>query len=274
MSEACGTVFSNRPGDIGVGTVGRPLPGVRIRIVGTDGRDVADGTEGELWCAGEFLFIGYWNDPEANQRAVVDGWFRTGDQVVRDDHGRYRIVGRTGLMIKRGGIFVSPYEVEAALEHPAIRECLAVGMPSERWGQEFETFVVLQEPISAADLQVYAARVLGEPSRPVRYWLRPPHRQDGRRQDSTLGYRQAPRCCELVERTQIAAVTPVPMPVSYAPAPTDARERQLRNGAAGEIGQTIGCRSETDALQARSVDWQRARAAIEGSLSLSTLKQA
>lgn len=174
MSEACGTVFSNRPGDIGVGTVGRPLPGVRIRIVGTDGRDVADGTEGELWCAGEFLFIGYWNDPEATQRAVVDGWFRTGDQVVRDDHGRYRIVGRTGLMIKRGGIFVSPYEVEAALaKHPAIRECLAVGMPSERWGQEVETFVVLQEPISAADLQVYAARVLGEPSRPVRYWSVP-----------------------------------------------------------------------------------------------------
>jgi acyl-CoA synthetase (AMP-forming)/AMP-acid ligase II len=174
MTEACGTLFSNRPGDIGVGTVGRPLPGVRIRVVGTDGRDVADGAVGELWCAGEFLFTGYWNDPEATQRAVIDGWFRTGDQVVRDEHGRYRIVGRTGLMIKRGGIFVSPYEVEAALvRHPAVRECLAVGRPSERWGQEVEVFVVLQEPVSATDLQAYAARALGEPSRPTRYWSVP-----------------------------------------------------------------------------------------------------
>jgi acyl-CoA synthetase (AMP-forming)/AMP-acid ligase II len=171
MIEACGTLFSNRPGDISVGTVGRPLPGVRVRIVGIDGRDVADGTEGELWCAGEFLFTGYWNDPEATRRAVVDGWFKTGDQVVRDDHGRYRIVGRTGFMIKRGGIFVSPYEVEAALaKHLAIRECLAVGAPSERWGQEVEVFVVMHEPISPADLHRYAARVLGEPSRPARYW--------------------------------------------------------------------------------------------------------
>ena len=63
MTEACGSIFSNRPDDIGVGTVGRPLPGIHIGIVGPDDRDVPDGTVGELLCTGDFLFVGYWNDP-------------------------------------------------------------------------------------------------------------------------------------------------------------------------------------------------------------------
>src|SRR5262249_50180735 len=102
MTEACGAIFSNRLGDIGVGTIGRPFTGAHSRIVGRDGRDVPDGTAGELWCAGDVLFSEYWNDPETTRRAVVDGWFKTGDQAVRDHDGRYQIVGRTGFMIKRG----------------------------------------------------------------------------------------------------------------------------------------------------------------------------
>jgi long-chain acyl-CoA synthetase len=174
MTEACGNILFNRPGDVGEGTVGRPFPGVRIRIVGPDGRDVPDETVGELWCTGDFLFARYWNDPDATRRALVDGWFRTGDQAIRDRHGRYRIVGRTGFMIKRGGIFVSPFEVEAALaQHPAIAECMATGTPSEQWGQEVEAFLVLKRTVSAADLHAHAAQALGEPSRPVRYWSVP-----------------------------------------------------------------------------------------------------
>jgi acyl-CoA synthetase (AMP-forming)/AMP-acid ligase II len=174
MTEACGNILFNRPDDVGVGTVGQPFPGVRIRIVGPDGRDVPDGTAGELWCAGDFLFSGYWNDPAATRRAMMEGWFRTGDQAILDRDGRYRIVGRTGLMIKRGGIFVSPYEVEAALtRHPAIAECIAIGAPSERWGQEVEAFLVLKKAIAAADLYAHAAVALGEPSRPVRFWSVP-----------------------------------------------------------------------------------------------------
>jgi long-chain acyl-CoA synthetase len=174
MTEACGNITFNRPGDVGEGSVGRPFPGVRIRIVGPDGRDVPDGTVGELWCAGNFLFARYWNDPDATRRALVDGWFRTGDQAVRDPHGRYRIVGRVGFMIKRGGIFVSPFEVEAALaQHPAIAECMATGAPSERWGQEVEAFLVLRQTVSAENLHAHAAQTLGEPSRPVRFWSVP-----------------------------------------------------------------------------------------------------
>jgi long-chain acyl-CoA synthetase len=174
MTEAGGNITFNRPGDVGEGTVGRPFPGVRIRIVGPDGHDVPDGTTGELWCTGDFLFARYWNDPDATQRAMVEGWFRTGDHAVRDHHGRYRIVGRTGFMIKRGGIFVSPFEVEAALaQHPAIAECMATGAPSEQWGQEVEAFLVLKRTVAAADLHAHAAQTLGEPSRPVRFWSVP-----------------------------------------------------------------------------------------------------
>jgi acyl-CoA synthetase (AMP-forming)/AMP-acid ligase II len=171
MTEACGAIFSNRPGDIGVGTIGRPFPGVDVRIVGPGGRDVPDGTTGELWCKGDFLFSGYWNDPDATRRVMVDGWFKTGDQAVRDNDGRYRIVGRTPFMIKRGGIFVSPFEVEGALaKHTAIADCIAAGMPSEKWRQEVEAFIVLIQTISVADLRAHAAAALGEPSRPVRFW--------------------------------------------------------------------------------------------------------
>jgi acyl-CoA synthetase (AMP-forming)/AMP-acid ligase II len=171
QTESSGVIISNRLGDIGAGTVGRPFPGVHIRVVGPDGRDVPDGSVGELWCAGDVLFAGYWNDPDATRRAVVDGWLRTGDQAVRDEDGRCRMVGRTGFMIKRGGIFVSPYEVEAALaEHTGIADCMAAGAPSERWGQEVEAFVVLKKTVPVAELHAHAARALGEPSRPVLFW--------------------------------------------------------------------------------------------------------
>jgi acyl-CoA synthetase (AMP-forming)/AMP-acid ligase II len=163
----------NRPDDICPGTIGRPIPGLRVRIVGPNG-DVPNGTVGELWIAGDFLFSGYWNDPDATQRAMVGEWYRTGDQAVRDDEGRYRIVGRSGFMIKHGGIFVSPFEVEAALaEHPAIAESLVTGAPNEKWGQEVEAFVVLRHRIPVADLHAHTAATLGEPNRPVRFWQVP-----------------------------------------------------------------------------------------------------
>ena len=173
ITEAFSGLFMNRPDDICPGTVGRPIPGLRVRIVGPNG-DVPDGTVGELWLAGDFLFSGYWNDPDATRRAMVGDWYRTGDQAIRDREGRYRIVGRTGFMIKHGGIFVSPFEVEAALaEHSAIAESLVTGAPNEKWGQEVEAFVVLRHRISLADLQAHAAATLGEPNRPVRFWAVP-----------------------------------------------------------------------------------------------------
>lgn len=174
LSETCGNILFNRPGDHGVGTVGRPFPGVRIRIAGPEGQDVPDGTMGELWCAGDFLFAGYWNDPDATRRAMTEGWYRTGDQAIRDHDGRYRIVGRTGFVFKRGGIPVSPYEIESALAlHPAISDCLVIGVPSERWGKEAEAFLVLNQTIPVGDLHAHAAALLGEPRRPVRFWSVP-----------------------------------------------------------------------------------------------------
>jgi long-chain acyl-CoA synthetase len=171
MTETCSCVLSNRLGDHEVGTVGRPLRNVQVRIVGTDDRDVPDGDVGEMWLAGDFLFSGYWNDPEATQRATDGGWFRTGDQFVRNRSGRYRFVGRGGHTIKRGGILGSVFEIESALmRHPAVAECVAITVPSKEWGQDIEVFVKLRSTVSATALHAHADMTCGIFMRPSRYW--------------------------------------------------------------------------------------------------------
>jgi long-chain acyl-CoA synthetase len=174
MTEACSCVLFNRPDDHKIGTVGRPLPIVQARIVGTDGRDVPDGDVGELWLAGDFLASGYWNNPEATLQALSDGWLKTGDQFIRDPSGRYRFVGRGWHIIKHGGVGVSPFEVESAMmRHPAIAQCVAIGVPSDEWGQDVEVFVTLRSPVSAAELRLHAAETLSLAGRPARYWSIP-----------------------------------------------------------------------------------------------------
>jgi long-chain acyl-CoA synthetase len=171
MTETCSCVLLNRPGDHEIGSAGRPLPNLQVRIVGTDGRDVPDGNVGEMWLAGDFLFSGYWNDPEATQRVTNGGWFTTGDQFVREESGRYRFIGRAGHTIKRGGILGSVFEIESAFMcHPAIAECVAITVPSKEWGEDIEVFVKLRSAISATELHAHADTTCGIFMRPSRYW--------------------------------------------------------------------------------------------------------
>jgi acyl-CoA synthetase (AMP-forming)/AMP-acid ligase II len=171
MTETCSCVLFNRPGDHEVGTVGRPIPNVEVRIVGSEDRDVLDGDVGEMWLAGDFLFSGYWNDPEATQRATYGGWFRTGDQFIRHPSDRYRFVGRGGYSIKRGGILGSVFEIESAfMRHPAVAECVAVTVPSKEWGQDIELFLKLRSSVSAIELRAHADMTCGIFMRPSRYW--------------------------------------------------------------------------------------------------------
>lgn len=118
------------------GTVGTPLPGVEVRLVGDDDREAPDGAPGELRVRGETVFLEYWDRPEATREAFDDGWFRTGDQAVLEN-GAYRILGRTSVdILKTGGYKVSALEIEEALrEHPAIAECAVVGVPDPEWGE-------------------------------------------------------------------------------------------------------------------------------------------
>jgi len=120
--------LSNRPGDIAYGTTGRPVPGYDLELRGDDGSAVADGEEGALWVRGPTACSGYWADRARSLATFHGPWTRTGDRYVRDTDGRWTFSGRADDMLKVGGIWVSPFEVESALvEHPAVLEAAVVG---------------------------------------------------------------------------------------------------------------------------------------------------
>ncbi len=128
------------------GSVGRPLPGVEVRLVGEECEPVAPGTAGEIEVRGPNVFTEYWGKPEATRDAFRDGWFRTGDTAVVENDV-YRILGRTNIdILKTGGHKVSALEIEEALrEHPAVAECAVVGLPDEEWGERVVAAVVLKD---------------------------------------------------------------------------------------------------------------------------------
>jgi malonyl-CoA/methylmalonyl-CoA synthetase len=128
------------------GSVGTPLPGVEVRLVGDDGNPVPPGTPGEIEVRGPNVFAEYWDQPDATRAAFRDGWFRTGDTAMVEG-GVYRILGRTNVdILKTGGHRVSALEIEEALRaHPAVAECAVVGVPDPEWGERVAAAVVLKD---------------------------------------------------------------------------------------------------------------------------------
>jgi acyl-CoA synthetase (AMP-forming)/AMP-acid ligase II len=134
---------------------GTPLPLIDIRIIGADGKDVADGSIGEFIIRAPCIFKGYWRQPEATAAALVDGWYRTGDAGYRAPDGLLYIVDRTKDMIISGGENIYSTEVEQALiQHPCVSQVAVVGVPDERWGEKVVAAVVLAngKDVSEADL--------------------------------------------------------------------------------------------------------------------------
>jgi benzoate-CoA ligase family protein len=122
--------ISNRPGEVRPGSSGRPVEGYQTRILGDDGRPVDQGAIGNLWVKGETAAPFYLNQEALTRGAFVGGWVLTGDEYHVDEDGYYWHAGRTDDMLKVGGIWVSPVEVESTLAgHPAVIECAVVGMP-------------------------------------------------------------------------------------------------------------------------------------------------
>ena len=152
------------------GTVGRPLPGISVRLIDPDvadlGRivDVADGTQGEIVIRGPNLFSGYWNRPEDTQRALLDGYLRSGDLAVREADGMLRIVGRSSVdIIKTRGFKVGAVEIEDCLQHhPAVQEVAVVGVPDADQGERIVAAVTskLDAHVTADALRHYAQRHL------------------------------------------------------------------------------------------------------------------
>jgi malonyl-CoA/methylmalonyl-CoA synthetase len=141
------------------GFVGQPLPGVDVRLVDDDGRDVAEGMPGELEVRGPAVCLEYWQRPDDTRDAFRDGWFRTGDVAVWEN-GSYRLLGRSNVdIIKTGGYKVSALEIEEILRtHPAIAECAVVGVHDEDWGERVSAAVELRmgASLSLDELQQWA----------------------------------------------------------------------------------------------------------------------
>ncbi len=120
--------LSNRPGAVRYGTSGMPVPGYELRILGDDGEPVAAGEVGELQINGPTAAMAYWNNRDKTRDTFQGSWTRSGDKYTVDADGYYVYSGRSDDMLKVGGIYVSPIEVEAALiTHPAVLEAAVIG---------------------------------------------------------------------------------------------------------------------------------------------------
>jgi len=138
--------------------IGRPVPGVELRIVDDDGRSLEPGGVGELWIRSPAAMDGYLNAADETRVVLQDGWFRTGDLASLSSDGSVRIVGRKKELILRGGYSVVPGEVEAALlTHPAVAEAAVIGIPHDELGEEVAAFVILHPEATAGpeELVVY-----------------------------------------------------------------------------------------------------------------------
>ncbi len=138
------------------GSIGQPNFYLEARVVDEDGRDCPPGQPGELWLRGETVTPGYWRQAEQTAAAITDGWFRTGDVVMRDREGFFFVVDRKKHMFISGGENVYPAEVERALTtHPCVRQAAVIGVPDARWGEVGHAFLVADgsPPVDATSLR-------------------------------------------------------------------------------------------------------------------------
>jgi 4-hydroxybenzoate-CoA ligase len=144
-TEMLQTFLSNRPGDVRYGSTGKPVPGYDVKIVDEHGGEVAAGEIGELVVRGPTAAEGYWNQRAKNRRTFAGEWTCTGDKYVRDQDGYYHYCGRTDDMFKVNGMWVSPFEVEAALvSHEAVLEAAVIGRPDGDGLIKPKAFIVLK----------------------------------------------------------------------------------------------------------------------------------
>ena len=138
-------------------TVGREATLVQTRLVTDNGADAAPGGKGELWVRGPNVMTGYWGDPAATGLVFDNGWYKTGDVVVRDELGFNYIVDRVRDVVISGGLNVYPAEVEAAISrHPAVLDVAVIGVPDERWGESVKAVVVLKPSATTDESQLLA----------------------------------------------------------------------------------------------------------------------
>ncbi|MFO0948081.1 MAG: AMP-binding protein [Planctomycetota bacterium] len=154
---------TTEPLEIRVTTVGKPIPGVEVKLVDpVTEEETSDNQPGELWARGHGIMIGYYNKPEATAQIITpDGWLKTGDLAQLTPTGHYRITGRIKDMIIRGGENVYPREIEEFLiTHPMIREVQVVGLPDQHYGEQISAWIILKskDSIDEAELKEFCKR--------------------------------------------------------------------------------------------------------------------
>jgi benzoate-CoA ligase len=144
--------LSNQPGTIRPGSTGKPVPGYELKLLDDDGREVAQGEIGTLMVRGDSAAQFYWRKREKTRKTMQGEWINTGDKYYMDGEGYYWCAGRSDDMLKVGGIWVPPVEVEnCLLEHQAVLECAVVGRKDEQALVKPKAFVVLRERTAPSD---------------------------------------------------------------------------------------------------------------------------
>lgn len=182
MTEACPTLTFLTAEDHDRGeqqrySVGRPLPGVEVRVCDDDGLPVPQGDVGEVCARGGNIMIGYWQDPDSSAKVFRDGWYRTGDLGRFDEDGYLYLVDRLDDMIVTGGENVYSLEVENALAtYPGALQVAVVGVPDDMWGKRVHGIVVLAPDAAAtateADLAAHAKQTIASYKVPKSWELR------------------------------------------------------------------------------------------------------
>ncbi len=171
-TEALHMVIANGPGHVRPGSSGKVIPGFEARIVDDDNRELATGEIGNLIVKADSVCAYYWNQHQKTKDTIEGHWIRTGDKYYQDDDGYFWYAGRTDDMLKVGGMWISPIEIEnVLLEHVAVREAAVVARPDEQQLPHTVACVVLNldfDPTAAlaSDLQAFVSGRLGSFKRP------------------------------------------------------------------------------------------------------------
>ena len=137
--------LSNRPGQVRYGTTGQRIDGYQLRLIGDDGNQVATGEIGELHVCGPSSASHYWNNTEKTRHTFLGQWTRSGDKYIESEDGYFTYCGRSDDMLKVGGIYVSPFEVEATLTaHAAVLEAAVIGHLDDDGLVKPKAYVVLR----------------------------------------------------------------------------------------------------------------------------------
>jgi benzoate-CoA ligase family protein len=151
-TEALHIFISNTPADVKPGSSGRVVPGYRARILDEHGAEVGADESGQLFISGDSTARCYWNNAERTATTMVDGWLNTGDTYRRDAQNYFYYSGRSDDMLKVGGIWCSPFEIESKLiEHPDVVEAAVVGRLDQEGLIKPEAFVILKEGKTGSD---------------------------------------------------------------------------------------------------------------------------